>query len=86
MARYGSAKPTKPVRFRYSPPMSVDYADVVMFGDGVSCPAPGCTYHVRHPCEMCGRKRAQGVAEVRMGFLIVRQEVVIEENERRVIP
>ena len=54
--------------------MSVNYADVVMFGDGVPCPNRGCLFHVRSPCELCGRKGAWGVASVRMGFLTVTKE------------
>lgn len=52
----------------------IDYADEVTFGDGVGCFVIGCCLHVKHPCEMCGRYQARGVATVRTGFLIVKQE------------
>ena len=52
----------------------INDADEVTFGDGVDCFVLGCRFHVKHPCEMCGRIQARGIAKVRTGFLIVKQE------------
>ena len=32
--------------------------------DGESCQHPGCTNHVTHPCECCGRTQARGEYKV----------------------
>ena len=67
--------------------MGIDYADTVMFGNNVPCPNPGCRNHVTHPCEMCGRRWAQGVASVRMGWLRVwKEEEIVEKKKWEVIP
>lgn len=67
--------------------MGINYADVVMFGDGVPCPNPGCSGHMTHPCEMCGRVACRGAVDVRMGWLRVwKEEEIVEKKERRVIP
>lgn len=68
--------------------MSINYADVVTFGNNVPCFNRGCRYHVKSPCEMCGRVMAQGIAEVRSGFLTVYRsgEVEIKEFQRRGVP
>jgi hypothetical protein len=34
----------------------------IILEDGESCPHPGCTNHISHPCETCGRFGAEGVA------------------------
>lgn len=57
----------------------IEYGDEVMFGDGIPCFHPGCRWHVTHPCEMCGRRSCKGVATVKTGFLMVRNEK--EEKE-----
>jgi hypothetical protein len=60
--------------------MSVSYASWVTFGDNMPCFNIGCAHHVKSPCEMCGRRMAQGVARVRSGFLTIRKS-----TEREVI-
>jgi len=63
--------------------MSIDYADIVTFGDNVPCPNRGCIGHMTHPCEMCGRRMARGVAQVRMGFLTVSKERKVQDGESK---
>ena len=60
--------------------MSINYADVVVFGDNVACFNRGCRNHVKSPCEMCGRIMARGEARVRSGFL-----TIYKQTEREVI-
>lgn len=33
---------------------------LILYKDGEPCAHPGCLGHVTHPCEVCGRFRAQG--------------------------
>jgi hypothetical protein len=60
--------------------MSINYANVVIFGDNVPCFNRGCQHHMRSPCEMCGRVMAQGVARVRSGFLTINKHMEREVN------
>ena len=32
----------------------------VFYKDGEPCDHPGCTNHISHPCEICGRVGAKG--------------------------
>jgi len=52
----------------------------IVVKDGEECPNHSCRWHVRHPCELCGRKGAHGEARVKWGCLVVRQEEPAEYN------
>jgi hypothetical protein len=54
------------------------------FGDGQPCPNIGCKYHPSwHPCPMCGRVGARGIAKVKMGLLVIWKEREIHYGKEK---
>jgi len=38
-------------------------SETEIYGTGIPCTHPGCINHITHPCEKCGRIKAQGIYE-----------------------